>query len=207
VQKTLRSFIDPANIPKKYGGDLDFKFGDMPVPDPAWEQAIEWEGDYKTFPTGPMYWIHGDKDKKIKALAVGSLHEHQRKEGVCIISSAPEDEDRFMNGYATAGTESNQQHFDSSITSPANISETIDAMEKEGSVVQNGEVVAASRAEPVTFVTATDGLDGLALNEKLGNIPDGTVPVLTEDSHKTDGEANSDAHGEKLDKFREDVTV
>jgi CRAL/TRIO domain len=207
VQNTLTSFIDPANIPKKYGGELDFQFGDMPVPDPAWEQAIEWEGDYKTFPNGPMYWIHGDDDKKMKALAVGSLDEHQRKEGVCVISDALEDGDRFMNGHATAGRESHQQHFDSSIMPPANISETVDAMEKEGPVVQNGEVVAASRPEPVTFVTATDGLDGMALNEKLGNISDGTVPALTEDSRKANGEANSDAHGERLDKFTENVKV
>jgi hypothetical protein len=105
VKKTLASFIDPANIPKKYGGELDFEFGDMPVPDPAWEGAIEWEGDFKGFPGGPLYWIHGDDDQ-MHALAVGSTHEIERKETVCVVAKPLPAEDQVTNGHAMAGKES-----------------------------------------------------------------------------------------------------
>lgn len=110
VQKTLTSFIDPANIPKKYGGELDFTFGDMPIPDPAWKDVIKWEGDFTDFPGGPLYWIHGDDDK-MQALAVGSTpDQHQRKQGVCIVTKVPvpEEEDKATNGHAVAGTDSKE---------------------------------------------------------------------------------------------------
>ncbi|KIN00216.1 hypothetical protein OIDMADRAFT_125307 [Oidiodendron maius Zn] len=102
VYKTLTAFIDPANIPKKYGGELDFKFGDMPVPDPAWKDALQWQGDFANFPGGPLYWVHGDEDK-IEALAVGSTQEHQRKEVVCIIGNPPAAEYKPPNGHAVEG--------------------------------------------------------------------------------------------------------
>jgi hypothetical protein len=98
------AFIDPANIPKKYGGELDFKFGDMPIPDPAWKDTIQWEGDFTDFPGGPLYWIHGDEDK-MQALAVGSIEEHQRKEAVCIVGSTPPTDDKTTNGHAVEGKE------------------------------------------------------------------------------------------------------
>ncbi|KAF7543816.1 hypothetical protein G7046_g9925 [Stylonectria norvegica] len=37
AKAVLESYIDPANIPKKYGGQLDYKSGDLGVTDPAWE--------------------------------------------------------------------------------------------------------------------------------------------------------------------------
>ncbi|EAW12704.1 SEC14 family lipid-binding protein [Aspergillus clavatus NRRL 1] len=38
VQPTLTSFIDPSSIPKQYGGDLDWQWGDMPnLDEPARE--------------------------------------------------------------------------------------------------------------------------------------------------------------------------
>ncbi|KAJ8103719.1 hypothetical protein POJ06DRAFT_242662 [Lipomyces tetrasporus] len=47
MNATLESFIDPANLPNKYGGELDFEFGQMPVLDPAVKNALTWEGSYE----------------------------------------------------------------------------------------------------------------------------------------------------------------
>jgi hypothetical protein len=204
MQKTLQAFIDPANIPKKYGGELDFQFGDMPVPDPAWEHVVKWEGNRTGFPAGPLFWIHGDEDKKIKALAVGSVHEHERKEAVCVVTKTLPAE-APANGDAAAAAET--KYFDPSTAPPANASETVRAQEEQASAVQDGEVVPASRPEPVSFTTATDGLDGLSLSEKLGSIPNGAVPVLTEDSGKPDVAAHAGVPGEPADKLDENVKV
>jgi hypothetical protein len=105
VQETLATYIDLANIPKKYGGELDFEYGDMPVPDPAWKDAIQWQGDFTDFPGGPLYWIRGD-DNRMQALAVGSIEEHQRKESVCIVGKPPLTDDKATNGHAVEGKES-----------------------------------------------------------------------------------------------------
>lgn len=194
MQKTLQAFIDPANIPKKYGGELDFQFGDMPVPDPAWEHVVKWEGDRTGFPAGPLFWIHGDEDKKIKALAVGSVNEHERKEAVCVVTKTLPDE------APANSTAEETKYFDPSTAPAANASETVLAQEAEASAAQDGEEV----AEPVTITSATNGLNGLTLSEKLGNIPNEAVPVLTEDSGKTDVAAvPSDA----TDKLEENVKV
>lgn len=61
VKPTLTSFMDPENIPKQYGGDLDWKWGDMPYLDePAREllhplETPPAEGDTRPgFTKGPL---------------------------------------------------------------------------------------------------------------------------------------------------------
>ena len=48
VKPTLTSFMDPSSIPKQYGGDLDWKWGDMPNLD---EPARELLSPLETPPT------------------------------------------------------------------------------------------------------------------------------------------------------------
>ena len=50
---TLRTFIDPANIPKAYGGELDFEFDDEPNLD---EDAKALIGEV---PKGPIVFVDG----------------------------------------------------------------------------------------------------------------------------------------------------
>ncbi|KAK9234522.1 CRAL/TRIO domain-containing protein [Lipomyces kononenkoae] len=83
MKATLELFIDPANIPKKYGGELDFEFGQTPVLDPGLKDALQWEGSYKDFPPGPIYWK--DKDDHIEAIAVGSVGSKERDEIICTV--------------------------------------------------------------------------------------------------------------------------
>lgn len=67
VKPTLTSFMDPSSIPKQYGGDLDWQWGDMPnLDEPARELvgALEIppaEGETKpSFTKGPVL-FKGDR--------------------------------------------------------------------------------------------------------------------------------------------------
>jgi hypothetical protein len=82
VFTTLSQYIDPENIPKKYGGTLDFEFGDMPNLEPSIQNAIEWispstHKGKNTFPIGPIKWEDGENGAR-KAIAVGSEHGQPR---------------------------------------------------------------------------------------------------------------------------------
>lgn len=85
VKPTLESFIDPKNIPKKYGGELDFKFGDLPVPDPAWEGIVSWENGYTSFPGGPLIWEEIDDGQKMACIALGTKDGQNLHERVCTV--------------------------------------------------------------------------------------------------------------------------
>jgi hypothetical protein len=91
MESTLRSFIDPANIPKKYGGELDFTFGDMPKLDPALKDVLTWENGHTDFPHGPLYWI--DKGEYIELKAVGSVDKVDRDETICKVKKTVHDND------------------------------------------------------------------------------------------------------------------
>lgn len=41
VKPTLLQYMDEENIPTKYGGKLDFKFGDMPILEPAIADSLD----------------------------------------------------------------------------------------------------------------------------------------------------------------------
>lgn len=60
VGATLDEFIEPRNIPAKYGGSLDFSFGQLPATDPAWDGVIRREPGFSSFPTGPLLWEDAD---------------------------------------------------------------------------------------------------------------------------------------------------
>lgn len=83
MKKTLEQYIEPQNIPKKYGGQLDFKFGNLPILEPIIENNLEWrtpaeQNGHRTFPTGPVKWQYDEKGDLV-AVAVGSQKGQQRK--------------------------------------------------------------------------------------------------------------------------------
>ncbi|KAF2723496.1 CRAL/TRIO domain-containing protein [Polychaeton citri CBS 116435] len=76
MKATLEEYIDPENIPKKYGGKLDYKFGDLPMLEPAIANSLEWrekteQNGYRTIPTGPVKWQYRESGELV-AVAVGS---------------------------------------------------------------------------------------------------------------------------------------
>lgn len=92
VLPVLSSFIDPANIPKQYGGTLDFNWGQPPNLDPAIRDAADWEGDAAkanpAFPKGPAYWRPIDGGKRVECVAVGSVDKVERCVRVCTLPVA-----------------------------------------------------------------------------------------------------------------------
>ncbi|CAD6573490.1 MAG: hypothetical protein ASARMPRED_006094 [Alectoria sarmentosa] len=91
VLPTLSSFIDVDNIPKKYGGKLDFTYGKLPSLDPDIRQhlSIEPTRDAETlFIASPIRWIdagENGEDGEITALSVGTLDGKPRKERVAVL--------------------------------------------------------------------------------------------------------------------------
>ena len=94
VKPTLEAFIEPRNIPKQYGGELDFEFFDRPNVDPKIKEALTWENGFTDFPEGPAYWVPVDGGKRLACMAVGSKDGKERRERVCSIPVAfpPEEE-------------------------------------------------------------------------------------------------------------------
>jgi hypothetical protein len=223
VKKTLELFIDPANIPKNYGGKLDFKFGDRPVMDPAYKDVVTFENGVQDFPPGPVYWIHGKDEKAMEGLAVGSVANKPRSDKFCVVKKLLRDdedvpESKVMNGHAKSNQETLGEEFLNTPTAAPSVTNTEPeananvvvnapaesqpasepAKAEEPVVVQEGELVPASRPEPVHFVTANDDLNTLSLNEKVDSIPNGMAHVddsepPTETIH-SNGEAHEEAH-------------
>lgn len=82
VKPTLLQYMDEENIPVKYGGKLDFKFGDMPILEPAIADSLDWQddtrkGSFRSLPTGPIKWQKGE-DGKMQAIAVGTVNGNRR---------------------------------------------------------------------------------------------------------------------------------
>lgn len=85
VKSTLESFIEPRNIPKKYGGQLDYKFGQLSIPDETWEGVVVWENGHKGFPSGPLLWEEVDDGKRLACVARGAKNGKLRNERICTV--------------------------------------------------------------------------------------------------------------------------
>ena len=88
VKPTLEAFIDPKNIPKQYGGELDFAWGQMPNLDPVIRDAATWENGFTAFPKGPMLWKEMDGGKALECVAVGTEAQKDRAIRVCTLPKA-----------------------------------------------------------------------------------------------------------------------
>lgn len=80
---TLTQYVDIDNIPKKYGGNLDWNFGDMPFLEPAIADSLRWkedvrQKDHRTIPIGPIKWQYDD-DGDLVAVAIGTENGAPRK--------------------------------------------------------------------------------------------------------------------------------
>lgn len=76
MTSTLAQYVDLDNIPKKYGGNLDWNFGDMPNLDPGIANTLQWKEDFmqnghRTLPIGPIKWQYDEKGDLV-ATAIGT---------------------------------------------------------------------------------------------------------------------------------------
>lgn len=85
VKPVLESFVDPRNIPKKYGGELDYTWGQLSVPDPEWEGVVAWENGYSSFPSGPLIWEETDDGKRLACVALGKEKGVARHARICTV--------------------------------------------------------------------------------------------------------------------------
>ena len=86
VLPTLSSFIDIESIPKKYGGQLDFECGKLPLLDPQVKAALDLHGSEEMFLSAPVRWMD-DENGEMMALGVGSVDGHERKERMATLHS------------------------------------------------------------------------------------------------------------------------
>lgn len=91
VLPALSAFIEVENIPKKYGGKLDFEYGKLPNLDPNIRQYLSMEPtrDAETlFVASPIRWVDAGEirdDGEMMALSVGTLDGKQHKERVAVL--------------------------------------------------------------------------------------------------------------------------
>jgi hypothetical protein len=218
VFSTLSQYIDPDNIPKKYGGNLDFDFGDMPNLESSILDAIDWKvptvhKGMKTFPIGPINWELGENGEK-KAIAVGkekgqTRHMHifsiPNPVGVVVaenphVVNTPVDELELQlvgNGTATQPPDTGDSVIDNEITPPSDT--------PTPSATPKPESQATISTAPATSAAASSVG---ATNESTLPIREGTSDTRYEQQHQThaagqlsdgtpDAAVNDHGHGDK----------
>ncbi|KAI1352428.1 CRAL-TRIO domain-containing protein [Xylaria sp. FL0043] len=88
VLPVLTTFMDLEDIPKNYGGKLNWSFFDEPAYDDEIKRIVTWENGHTNFPPGPCYWRLTEDGTRLKCLAVGSKDGKERMEVVCTIPKA-----------------------------------------------------------------------------------------------------------------------
>jgi len=183
MQSTLRKFIDPANIPKKFGGELDYEFGEMPALDPVLKDLITWEGSHTDFPHGPLFWH--DRGDYIELEAVGSVNKQERRDMICKMRKPVPDHiySEKQNVEALAGVSQRRTELRPDLlradTEKENLPSTTAAA---GMTDGKGDAVAvpapeaaqsepkvaveAGKLVPVSFVTAVDNLNTLSIMDE-----------------------------------------
>ncbi|KAI1266997.1 CRAL-TRIO domain-containing protein [Xylariaceae sp. FL1019] len=88
VLPVLKTFMDTKDIPKGYGGELEWSFFDEPAWDDEVKKIVKWENGHTQFPAGPCYWRPTADGQRVECLAVGSKAGKERHEIVCSIPKA-----------------------------------------------------------------------------------------------------------------------
>ncbi|RXK38680.1 hypothetical protein M231_03990 [Tremella mesenterica] len=108
VLSTLSEYIDPQHIPVKYGGQLQWSFGDLPSLDPVMLEHLQWaEGaerakEGRSWPIGPVKWDVAE-DGRMVAVAVGTKDGKGRKERVVVVDRKYEEVFYPVDSDPTAG--------------------------------------------------------------------------------------------------------
>ncbi|KAK2038720.1 CRAL/TRIO domain-containing protein [Colletotrichum somersetense] len=85
VRPTLEQYIEPRNIPKQYGGELEFSFGDQPTVDPAWEGVVRWEPGHDRFRSRPALWRETADGERLECVGLGSVGGVEQSELICSV--------------------------------------------------------------------------------------------------------------------------
>jgi hypothetical protein len=165
VLPTLTEFIEPANIPKKYGGELAFEFGDMPAIEPALLDELTWgagagaQRDQPTIPTGPVRWEEDPATGHMVAWAVGTEGGQPRRRVVATLKRSFRETMHPTKQPTAEDEEDDEAEFEDAAEAPEEPEKVEEApAEKEANgAVPNG----SADVKP-----PTDELAKIALDEK-----------------------------------------
>ncbi|KAI8243160.1 hypothetical protein K4K57_009862 [Colletotrichum sp. SAR 10_99] len=146
VLPTLEQFIEPRNIPKKYGGQLEFSWGDQPTVDPAWEGVVRWENGHKAFTGRPAVWRETTDGTRVECFGIGCVNGKEQEE---LIASVPRTwPPAKTNGVAVETTT------------------TVPVDEKDGAVTEGTQTEPVKITEPAAATTnGEDELSKLSISE------------------------------------------
>ncbi|KXJ95265.1 CRAL-TRIO domain-containing protein [Microdochium bolleyi] len=88
VVPVLSQFMEMKDIPKVYGGELEWEFFDDPTWDEGIMKACKWENGHNTFPSGPKRWEAIEDGTRLQCYAVGYKDGQPRRDLVCSIAVA-----------------------------------------------------------------------------------------------------------------------
>lgn len=201
---TLTSFIDPANIPLQYGGQLDFGWGDAPRLDPKIQELAAWEDGFTDFPRGPLYWVPIDDGKRLACLARGSVDKKERNERVCTIPVAfpevPEEQSQekepIANGHAVEAAAPIEDKPEEPVAAVVATEETAKAEQAPVVTddvanaaipeVTSGETEPSTDAPAAEAITEVQGVQNLSLREADEKFPNGDVEAVSEKAGETE---------------------
>lgn len=161
VLPVLTTFMDLEDIPKNYGGKLQWSFFDEPAYDDEIKRIVTWENGFTNFPPGPCHWQPIEDGTRLECIAVGSKDGEERRVRVCTIPKA----------------------FPPKSDSPAEIPGT-NGVKEEASTVEGedaateptpkaGVTTGESTADAVTGLVITDAKDSVEnLSEKIAHAVD-----------------------------------
>ncbi|KAF7538756.1 hypothetical protein G7054_g2669 [Neopestalotiopsis clavispora] len=162
VLPVLTSFIDIKNIPKPYGGELEWDFFDEPRwDDPEYQRIMTFQNGHTKIPEGPMIVRPAADGKTVELVAVGYKDQKQRNEVFATVPKA-----------TAAKTEA-----------PSTTTETtvVDSTPAATEAQKTAEAPAATGDAPVDGINklsiADDGKDAALASEKVVSEPE--VPKET----------------------------
>ncbi|CAM1503275.1 Fc.00g080510.m01.CDS01 [Cosmosporella sp. VM-42] len=152
VKSTLESFIEPRNIPKKYGGELDYKFGELSIVDPAWEGILTWENGHSSFPSGPLLWEDSEDGKTMTCIGLGSVDGKPRHERLCTMAKTfTWPETALVTNGTTEGTQTEENWVrDDGVQTDDVLSEEVQEKLKINGVEVEKKDVGVAPAAPAT---------------------------------------------------------
>ena len=156
VIPTLTQFIDIENIPKKYGGRLDFECGKMPNLDPQVRDCLTLAPGPETekfFLTAPVRWVDESDEGEMTALGVGSIDGKPRQDQVATLHS-------LMTRIATHQSQRAMQEKDPlGSRPPTSQGQTLDPITANATMAAT-TTAASTISEPVSHTSAAPSVSG-----------------------------------------------
>lgn len=175
ILPVLTTFMALENIPKSYGGKLNWNFFDEPAYDDEIKRIVEWENGFTNFPPGPCHWHPTEDGTRLECVAVGSQDGQERRVRVCTIPKA------FPPGSGSDAPVTNGEKEAVTITGDGDAAtETTSeaASTKPGST------------EATTVESTTDAVAGLA----IADVKDSTEPLAEKIAEAADAATETKAH-------------